>query len=50
MLTEGRPDTVVAFHNCISQSKGTKNMIMIAKKAGKIVYLITEEKKKLEVI
>ena len=34
MLTEGKPDLVLAFHENIEKSKGTKNMIKIAQKAG----------------
>lgn len=34
MLLEGQPDLVVAFHADIQQSKGTKNMLQLAKKAG----------------
>lgn len=34
MLDEGQPDLVMAFHNDITKSKGTKNMIQQAKKAG----------------
>ncbi len=32
MLDEGRPNGVIAFHEDISRSKGTKHMIKIAKK------------------
>ena len=34
MLDEGKPDKVIAFHQDIDNSKGTKNMIKIAEKAG----------------
>uniref|UniRef100_A0A6M3KXP4 YspA cpYpsA-related SLOG domain-containing protein n=1 Tax=viral metagenome TaxID=1070528 RepID=A0A6M3KXP4_9ZZZZ len=34
MLVEGKPDLVVAFHHNLSQSKGTKDMVWRAKKAG----------------
>lgn len=34
MLREGKPDIVVAFHNDIERSKGTKHMVAIARKAG----------------
>jgi len=40
MLDEGKPDLVVAFHNDIKNSKGTKNMIKQAKKAGIKVILV----------
>ena len=32
MLDEGKPDIVIAFHENISQSKGTKNMLKQADK------------------
>ena len=34
MLDEGKPDTVVYFHDNIERSKGTKDMVSRAKKAG----------------
>ncbi|TFH10747.1 MAG: DUF2493 domain-containing protein [Nitrosomonadales bacterium] len=34
MLTEGRPDYVLAFHENIEFSRGTKNMVNQAKNAG----------------
>lgn len=34
MLTEGKPDMVVAFHGDIWSSKGTQNMVMQALGAG----------------
>lgn len=34
MLKEGKPDQILAFHDNIEVSKGTKNMIKIASKAG----------------
>ena len=34
MLTEGKPDLVVAFHNDIDSSRGTANMVDQARKAG----------------
>lgn len=34
MLDEGKPNIVLAFHDDISNSKGTKNMLEIAKNAG----------------
>lgn len=42
MLDEGKPDLVVAFHNNIEASKGTKNMVEQAKKRGIPVKVITE--------
>jgi len=44
MLIEGKPDLVVAFHNYIQSSKGTKNMIEKAKKYGVKVTLITSDR------
>lgn len=34
MIKYGKPDIVIAFHNNIEQSKGTKNMLKCAKKHG----------------
>jgi len=34
MLKEGKPDLVLAFHDDIENSKGTKNMVAQARKAG----------------
>jgi len=42
MLVEGKPDLIVAFHNNISASKGTKNMIKQATDAGIKVILVEE--------
>ena len=33
MITEGKPDLVIAFHDDLENSKGTKDMIRRAKKA-----------------
>ncbi len=41
MLKES-PDLVIAFHNDIENSKGTKHMVSIAKKAGVEVRIIKE--------
>jgi hypothetical protein len=43
MLKIGRPNLVLAFHNDILKSKGTKNMCEIAKKAGISVYVYTDK-------
>lgn len=43
MLDEGRPDLVFAFHNDISKSKGTKNMIDQAQSRGIEVRLVTNK-------
>ncbi len=32
MLDDGKPDLVFAFHDNLNQSKGTKNMVSLAKK------------------
>jgi len=42
MLTEGKPDFVLAFHNSIETSRGTKDMVNRARKAGIPVEVITE--------
>lgn len=34
MLVEGKPNLVIAFHDDIEHSKGTKNMLEQARKAG----------------
>jgi len=44
MLTEGKPDMVLAFHDSITSSKGTANMIRIAKLAGVPVKLVSHPK------
>lgn len=41
MLKEGRPNLVLAFHDSIERSKGTKDMIRAAQSAGVPVRLIT---------
>lgn len=40
MLLEGKPDLVLAFHDNIPSSKGTKHMMAIAREAGVPVWLI----------
>ena len=39
MLTEGKPTLVLAFHHDLARSKGTKDMVRRALKAGLAVYL-----------
>lgn len=39
MLDEGKPDLVLAFHNCLEASKGTADMVARAVKAGVPIYL-----------
>lgn len=41
MLDKGRPDIVLAFHDNLSKSKGTFDMIARAKDASVPVYLIS---------
>lgn len=43
MLKKGKPDMVLAFHDNLDKSKGTKHMITIAKKSGLRVFLIKHE-------
>jgi hypothetical protein len=43
MLKEGKPDLVIAYHDNIKESKGTKNMATISLKAGIPVYLNVED-------
>lgn len=39
MIKEGNPDYVLAFTDNIEASKGTKNMVMLARKEGIPVYV-----------
>ena len=39
MLSKGKPDVVLAFHENIEASKGTKNMLKLAQKAGLPTFL-----------
>ncbi len=43
MLVEGKPDLVVAFHNNLEHSKGTLNMVKLARKQNIKVYVYTEK-------
>jgi hypothetical protein len=43
MLTDGKPDLILAFHNAIDKSRGTRDMLSIAKKAGVSRRLFTQE-------
>lgn len=43
MLVEGQPDLVLAFHDNVSSSRGTKNMIRQALTTGIKVYLYEVE-------
>lgn len=40
MLNEGKPDIVLAFHDNIEKSKGTKHMVSVAKERGIPTYVI----------
>lgn len=42
MLDEGSPELVIAFHNDIENSKGTKDMLNRAKVSGRFTELVTE--------
>ncbi|SPN79601.1 Hypothetical protein BRZCDTV_435 [Brazilian cedratvirus IHUMI] len=44
MLKEGKPDFVVAFHDNIEESKGSKDMKNKAKKAGLAVVIASHER------
>lgn len=41
MLKVGKPDVVLAFHDDLKHSKGTKDMVKIAKEAGVPVYVVS---------
>lgn len=41
MLNKGKPDLVVAFHDDIDSSKGTKNMVWLAIEKGVEVHNLT---------
>jgi len=43
MLKEGKPTRVWAFHNFIENSKGTKHMVGISRKAGIPTEVFTEK-------
>ena len=47
MLDEGKPDLVIAFHNDLSKSRGTRDMVNRAKKAGIQVKVIRSEQEEL---
>lgn len=47
MLKKGKPDAVFAFHYDLSKSKGTKNMVEQAMRAGVPVWVCTEGNDKL---
>ncbi len=41
MLTQGKPDYVVAFHRNLEASRGTKHMVGIARKSGIPVRVVS---------
>ena len=43
MIVKGRPDKVLAFHNDIRKSKGTKDVVQKARAVGIPVKIITED-------
>jgi hypothetical protein len=43
MLKEGKPDMVVAFHESLATSKGTKDMVKIAKQSGVLTYVFPNQ-------
>lgn len=43
MYDEFRPDVVVAFHDDLINSKGTRDMVKYAKSQGTPVYLVTHD-------
>jgi len=45
MLTQGKPDLVVAFHDNLEHSKGTKNMLKQATEKGVPTKLLTSNLK-----
>ncbi len=42
MLDEGKPDLVLAFHPDLLKSKGTRNMVTLARKKGLPVIVVSE--------
>ncbi len=45
MLREGKPDVIVGFHYNIDESRGTRDMLTRAKKAGKATFIFDGELK-----
>lgn len=48
MLEEQNPDLVLAFHNNLDESKGTKHMVTIARKAGVRTIVINDRGERTE--
>lgn len=44
MLDEGRPTIVIAFHRNLNDSKGTRDMVHIAREAGVVTYVFPNSK------
>ncbi len=42
MLREGKPDFVLAFHKNLNESRGTKDMVAVARKAGIPVKIVEQ--------
>lgn len=42
MLMEGEPNLIIAFHNYIEISKGTKHMVKLARRYTEEVYIISK--------
>jgi YspA, cpYpsA-related SLOG family len=49
MLIEGKPELVVAFHDVLSNSKGTKNMVETARRARVETIVISQGSEELDV-
>jgi len=45
MLREGKPDVIVGFHYNVNESKGTRDMLIRAKKSGKATFIFDGELK-----
>ena len=43
MLDEGKPDLIIAFHNDISSSRGTADMLRRAERCGVQIKIVAEE-------
>lgn len=44
MLADGQPDMVVAFHENLLESRGTRDMVDVARKAGVPVRVLPSER------
>ena len=43
MIKEGKPDVVIAFHHNLNESRGTKDMVMRARKAKIPVFVFPDQ-------